>query len=281
MATRIWHQSMTDLDRLPGYKAMLGEHARRVGGSDFEVDLHGVRPETYAPGMAPVAMTRYRWAHHLVFTQFVENAVRAETEGYDAVAISCFVDPALDLARSAVDIPVVSSCETALLVAATIGTSFGLVTIDRSMVRILHGLVAQYGFADRVRAITTLDPPMDEFELDEAFVGRGPLLERFTTEARRLIERHDIDVLIPAEGVLNTMLVRNGLREIDGVPVLDSYGALLQFADMRVRLRRSTGLETSRRTAYAKAPAEMMQHLRRLTCSVLEAGASAPGTAQS
>lgn len=281
MATRIWHQSMTDLDRLPGYKAMLGEHARQVGGTDFEVDLHGVRPETYAPGMAPVEMTRFRWAHHLVFTQFVENAVRAEAEGYDAVAISCFVDPALDLARSAVDIPVVSSCETALLVAATIGTSFGLVTIDRSMVRILHGLVAQYGFADRVRAITTLEPAMNEFELDEAFVGRGPLLERFSAEARRLIAQHDIDLLIPAEGVLNTMLVRNGLREVDGVPVLDSYGALLQFADMRVRLRRTTGLQTSRRTAYAKAPAEMMQHLRRLTCSVLEQGASATGPGRS
>ena len=40
-------------------------------------------------------------------------------EGYDAVAVSCFADPGLELARSLVDIPVVSSCETALLVAST------------------------------------------------------------------------------------------------------------------------------------------------------------------
>lgn len=274
MTVRIWHQSMTDLERLPGYAAMLAEHARQVGGADFRVDLHGVHPETYPPGMAPVEMTKYRWAHHLVFTQFVENAIRAQAEGYDAVAISCFVDPALELARSVVDIPVVSSCETALLVSATIGTAFGLITIDQSMVRILHELVARYGFADRVRVITTLDPPMDEFELDEAFAGRGPLVERFTAEARRLIERHDIDVLIPAEGVLNTMLVRNRVRAIDGVPVVDSYGALLQFADMMVRLRKTTGLGTARRMAYAKPPAEMMQHLRRLTGAVLEQAAS-------
>lgn len=276
MATRIWHQSMTDLERLPGYKAMLGEHARQVGAADFQVDLHGVDPLTYAPGMAPVEMTKYRWAHSLVFTQFVENAVRAESEGYDAMAISCFVDPALELARSAVDIPVVSSCETALLVSATIGNAFGLITIDQSMVRILRELVARYGFADRVRVITTLEPPMDEFELDEAFVGRGPLVQRFTAEARRLIALHDIDVLIPAEGVLNTMLVRNRVRDIDGVPVLDSYGALLQFAEMMVRLRRTTGLGTARRMAYAKPPPEMMRHLRRLTSSVLEQGAARP-----
>ena len=115
---------------------------------------------------------------------------------------------------------------------------------------------------------------MDEFELDEAFAGRGPLVERFTAQARRLIELHDIDVLIPAEGVLNTMLVRNRVRDIDGVPVLDSYGALLQFADMLVRLRRTTGLATARRVAYAKPPVAMMQNLRRLTASVLEQGAA-------
>lgn len=270
MTSRIWHQSMTDLDCLPGYRAMLSEHARQVGNGDFTVDVHGVHPDTYPPGVAPVEMTRYGWAHHLIFDQFVENAVRAEVEGYDAVAISCFVDPALDLARSAVDIPVVSSCETALLVASTIGEAFGLITIDRSMVRVLRELVTRYGFADRVKVIATLDPAMDEFELDEAFERRGPLVERFTAQAQQLIEHYDFDVLIPAEGVLNTVLVRNGVREIEGVPVLDSYGALLQFADMRVRMRRTTGLATARRMAYAKPPADVMRSLRRVTSGVLE-----------
>lgn len=274
MPTRIWHQSMTDLERLPGYAAMLGEHARQVGADDLRVDLHGVLPQTYPAGMAPVEMTRFPWAHHLVFDQFIENAIRAEAEGYDAVAISCFVDPALELARSAVDIPVVSSCETALLVSSMIGHAFGMITIDPSMVRIVRELACRYGFGERVKVVTTLDPPMDEFELDEAFHGRGPLVERFTAEARRLIALHDIDVLIPAEGVLNTMLVRNRVREIDGVPVLDSYGALLQMADMMARLRRTTGLIAARRLAYAKPPPELMRHLRRLTIGVLQRGAA-------
>lgn len=273
MATRIWHQSMTDLERLPGYRAVLADHAQRIGAGDFEVTLHGVRPGTYPPGVAPVELTRFPWAHHLIFDQFVENAVRAEAEGYDAMAISCFVDPALALARSAVDIPVVSSCETALMVAGSIGDAFGLITIDRSMVRILRGLVAAYGCTPRVRAIETLDPPMDEFELDEAFQGRGPMLDAFRAHARSLIERYDVDVLIPAEGVLNTMLVRNGIQDVDGIPVLDSYGALLQHADMLVRLRRRAGLATGRRGAYAKPPAEVMNHLRRLTASMLREAA--------
>lgn len=277
MPTRIWHQSMTDLERLPGYKTMLAEHALRVGNGLLQVDLHGVLPETYPPGVAPVALTKYRWAHHLVFDQFVENAVRAEIEGYDAVAISCFVDPGLELARSAVDIPVVSSCETALLVSAAIGHSFGLITIDPAMVRIVGELVSKYGFANRVRFIESLDPPMDEFVLDQAFQGIGPLVPSFSAQARRLIAQHDVDVVIPAEGVLNTMLVRNGIREIDGVPILDSYGALLQMAEMMVRLRHTTGLGPSRRLCYAKPPPDLMSPLRRLTAGVLERGARPAG----
>lgn len=266
---RIWHQSMTDLERLAGYKAMLGDHARRVCGSELSVDLHGLLPRSYPPGVPPVALTQYRWAHHLLNIQIVENAIRAETEGYAAVAISCFVDPALDLARSTVDIPVVSSCETALLVASVIGGSFGLITIDVSMVRILRELVSRYGYVDRVRDVVTLDPAVDEFELDQAFSGNGPLIDRFIAEARKLIAQ-GADVIIPAEGVLNTVLVRNGIREIEGVPVLDSYGSLLRFAEMLIKLRHLSGLTVSRRGRFAKAPNELMDHLRILTGDVCQ-----------
>ena len=44
-------------------------------------------------------------------------------------------------------------------------------------------------------------------------------------------------------------------------------------AEMMARLRSRTGLSTGRRTAYAKAPADVMRHLRRITSSVLERGA--------
>jgi hypothetical protein len=75
MTIRIWHQSLTDLTQLPGYARMLEEHARRICGADTVVDLHGLRPGTYPGGMAPVEMTRYRWAHHLAFA-FAEILVQ-------------------------------------------------------------------------------------------------------------------------------------------------------------------------------------------------------------
>jgi len=269
MGIRIWHQSLTDLTLLPGYTAMLRDHARRVCAPDTTVDLHGLAPGTYPPGMAPIEMVRYRWAHHLAFVQIVENCIRAEREGYDAVAISCFVDPGLEEARSVVDIPVVSSLETALLIASTAARSFGLVAIDETMAVTLGELVHRYGYERRVAKIEAMNPSITEFELDAAFTGSPALVDRFASQARRMI-KEGVDLVIPAEGVINTVLVRNACSAVDGVPVLDSYGSLLSFAEMLVRLQRRTGLKTSRRGAYARPPESLVRHLRRITAGVLD-----------
>lgn len=268
MTTRIWHQSYTDLTQLPGYAGMLAEHARAVSAPDTAVTLHGLRPGTYPEGMPPIAMVGYRYAQQLADMQVIENIVTAEREGYDAVAISCFLDPGLEEARSMVDIPVVSSCETALLVSSVIGRSVGLLTLAEPMAEHLRDLVARYGYRERVAAVAVMDPPIDEHDLDKAFAGSPDFVERFSDQARRLIEQ-GVDVIIPAEGMLNTALVKNRVRAVDGVPVLDSYGSLIVLAETMVRLRRLTGLEVSRVGAYGKPDAGLMSGLRGIVAGVM------------
>lgn len=271
---KIWVQSFTDLTALPGYRAMLAEHAGLVCNAGTHVDVHGVQPGTYPNGMAPGDMSEYAWARHLVDMQIVENIVRAEREGYDAVAVSCFADPGLEMARSLVDIPVVSSCETALLVASTVGRSFGLLAHDKGMARILEDLVDAYGFEGRVGVVGALDPPLNEIDIDGAFHGSSAFTDRMASECRSLIAR-GADVIIPAEGALNVALVRNGLQVVDGVPVLDSYGALLGMAELLVRMRQTSGLSTGRNGRYARPPASLVKHLSGVTGGVLQHAASA------
>ena len=266
---KLWHQSFTDLSSLPGYASMLAELGRRVCSPGTSLDLHGVMPGTYPPGVAPVDLGGYRWVMEMIQHQVIENCIRAEREGYDAVAISCFADPGLELVRSLVDIPVVSSLETALLVTSTIGRRPGLLTLDDSMVRMMERLVGDYGFRERLAGIDQLRPPLTELDLDKGFSGSAELVARFRENARRLIAQ-GADVLIPAEGVLNALMVRNGLVEVDGVPVLDSYGAVLAMAEMLVHLKQRTGLTASRIGAYAKPPGSTVEHIRNITVRALQ-----------
>jgi allantoin racemase len=105
---RLWHQSISELDHLPHYQQMLIEHASRVIDADTVLDVHGMRKGTYPDGVAPIDVLGAPWCHYLANIQIIENAIKAESEGYDAVAITCFHDPGLQEARSVVDIPVVS-----------------------------------------------------------------------------------------------------------------------------------------------------------------------------
>ncbi len=268
MTTRIWHQSYTDLTRLPGYRDMLAAHAARVGDPQTKVELHGLRPGTYPEGMPPIAMVGYKYATHLADIQIVENARRAEAEGYDAMAISCFLDPGLEQARGMVNIPIVSSCETALLMSCLVGRSVGLVTLDEPMAEHLRKLVDAYGFAGRVKFVEAMDPPIDEFELDAAFGGSPEFVERFSRDVKRLAGS-GVDVIIPAEGVLNIALVKNNVSMIEGMTVIDSYGALIKMAETAAALRRKAGLEVSRAGAYACPPQGLVPNLHQVLAQVL------------
>jgi Asp/Glu/hydantoin racemase len=260
MGVRIWQQSITDLDQLPEYRSTLAGHARTVCAADTEVDVHGVRPGSYPDGLTPIEAIAFPWCHRLLSLQIVQGALEADRQGYDAVAVSCFFDPGLVEARSVVDIPVVSMCETAFLVASSIGRRYGLIGLDEAHAQFLHGLAREYGVADRIAAIVPLRPAVTEADLDAVHGGGGDLGERVGRAAEAAVAR-GADVLIPAEGVLNTALMRQGLRAIGGVPVLDAYGALLAYAEMLVRLQRTTGLAVSRAGGYARPDDATAAHI--------------------
>jgi Asp/Glu/hydantoin racemase len=267
--TRIWHQSITDLSLLPGYESLLLTHAANVLDPSISVDVHGLRQGTYPDGLHPIDNSRYRWIQHLTAVQIVKNCMQAEREGYDAVAISCFLDPGLEEARSMVDIPILSACETALATAATFGKRFSLLTIDDAMVPVLAELARRYGHTQHIASITALQPAVTERDLDAAFSGDKAKLDIVLDQIRGSIAK-DTDIIIPAEGVLNSMLVRNGMSEIAGLPVLDSYGALLLSAEMYARLTKKTSLRMSRAGSHDRPPMEIARQLESVTIDVLQ-----------
>lgn len=258
MTTHIWYQSLTDLDRLPGYERQLTEHAAASARPDTHVDIHGVTPGTYPDGVSPIDVLRYPAAEHLLNVQVLRNALRAETAAYDAFAVGCFFDPVLTELRSAVDIPVVSICESTLAMSAHAGQRLGLVGIAGTNRDRLKALVERYGQGPRVAAIVGIDPPLTEDDLDAAYDTPAQLLSRFEAAGRRCADA-GVDLVIPAEGVLNSLLTHTSVRRLAGLPVVDALAALLAHAEALVHLRRTTGLATSRQHGLARAPQYVLE----------------------
>ncbi|MGE0314422.1 MAG: aspartate/glutamate racemase family protein [Lautropia sp.] len=260
---RIWHQSFTDLTVMPIYRSTLARHAADVMGSDAQVSVHGLRAGTYGEGVAPIDAIRHRYVAAVQGLQVCDAAMVAEREGFDAVAIGCFFDPALREARSLVNIPVASLGESCALTACSLGRRFGLVTLCADQSEDYSDMMMAYGLERRFAGAVALDPPIDEFALEADEATAQDIEARFDAAAARVIA-NGADIVIPADGVLNEFLVRRGrLQSQADVPVMDSLGVLFQHAAYLARLARTTGSSVSRRQLYTKPSQSMIDHVRR------------------
>ena len=258
---RIWHQSFSDLDRVPLYRRTLARHADAVMPPGDCVVLHGLRRGTYGPDFAPIHAIRHRYLEFLNETQVCEAALEAERQGYDAFALACFYDPALRSVRSLVDIPCVGLSETSMLVACSLGHRFGLVSLEESQRAQHEELARAYGLGDRLAAVVPMHPPVDEYMLEADEEQSRPFVRSFEAACTRLVAA-GAEVVIPGDGFLNEMVWRTGLRTAAGVPVLDALGTLFHHAAFMAGLRSRLGIGVSRALHYAKPPPQMLVEAR-------------------
>jgi allantoin racemase len=275
---RIWHQSFSDLDRAPVYRATLARHAKAALPPGDSVMLHGLRPGTYGPDFAPIHAIRHRYLEYLNEAQVVEAALAAERAGYDAFALGCFYDPALRAVRSLVDIPCVGLSETCMLVACSLGQRFGLVSLEASQRAQHEELARAYGLRQRMAGVVAMHPPIDEYSLEGDEDTARPLLEAFGEACGRLVEM-GAEVIIPGDGFLNEFVWRHSLRTSHGAVVMDAIGTLFRYAQFMVGARGSIGLQVSRAGHYARPSAPMLAQARAAAGAIDMAESSFSGNA--
>jgi allantoin racemase len=258
---KIWHQSMTELDRIGVYKTSLERHALRVLEPRQAIEVHGLPKGAYR-GRSPTAALSNAFAHHRILDPVLDNAVRAERLGFDAFIVGSYSEPFLRELRSAVDIPVVSIAEATFLVACSIGRLAAPISNDPGIATLVRQSVQMHGLAQRIQSPRSITPPLDELQLAEAFADPLPLIRSFTETARAAILEH-ADVIIPAEGVLSELLYDNQVTVIDSVPVMDSFGVTWAYAAMLVALRTTSGLSVSRSGYYRRSDVGLIAELTR------------------
>jgi Asp/Glu/hydantoin racemase len=241
------------------YKRGLEAHASNILGDDAEVVVHGLPAGTYG-GVSATAALGNAYTYHRLLSPVIENAIRAEKEGYDAFVIGSFSEPFLREIRSAVDIPVASLVESGLLVGCSLGSYVALISNAPAVQWMTKTAVDKHRLASRVLDVAALDPAFDEPQLASAYADPGPVLSVFTTTAERLVAS-GADVIIPAEGVLAGLLIQHGIRQVGAAPVLDVFAVTWAYALMQLRLWSKTGLRVGRSWQYRRDDLAMIDGL--------------------
>ena len=253
---RIWWQSFVDRDQNAPYLDALQVYLREIASEGAEIDVHGMSPGDRDFG---------RLAEHRCATLAIDNAIAAETAGYDAFVLGHFQDAGLYTMRSAVRMPVIGLGETSLHCAAQLGRRIALVTID-PVFTVWHLEQAElYGLRDRVFEVVGMGAVVEDFA--RAFAGDEQAGESMLTRFRELCEplvAAGADVVVPA-GALPGLLLRDQRGLVVGhAPVVNCVAVTLAGAEMWVKIRALTGLEPSRGPSFAPAPPGAVADFRSL-----------------
>jgi allantoin racemase len=258
---RLWHQSRTELARLPKYADAMAAHFRRVGGPDTVVDLHGLAPSTYVTEY-PGHDNRYVYLAYLHSLQLLRNVQQAEAEGYDGFLIMNLPENIHEEAQSLVDIPVISYAQASMYSAAMLGRRFAILTMIDDYIPLYEAHIQKYGMQSRAWGVQSLG--YDYKTIFEAFDDPAPVVERVAEVTRRLARDHGVDVVIPGEAPVSTVLSVAGLTRVDEIAVVDCLGVTLKFGEMLVDLAATTGLRASASDFFsARPPANRLAEVER------------------
>jgi allantoin racemase len=179
----------------------------------------------------------------LVVPDFLRKSREAEQAGCDAIICDCFGDPGVHAARELVDIPVIGAGESSVLLAASLGQRFSVVTVLPSVFTMIENLVRRAGVDGKLASIRSVDIPVLQLHEKDKMV--SVLLEQMI---RAIKEDKAHALILGCTGMmgvaknLQSQLVSKGFD----VPVVDPVGASVKQAEAMVSL----GLRQSRLTYH-------------------------------
>jgi len=155
----------------------------------------------------------------------LEEAEKAQREGFDAVAMSCFLDVGLDAMREALDIPVVGACQASLHLASLLGSKFSIITAGNGgAVRTIEDLVNKYGFKSKLASIRQVNLTPLQFAVE-----KQELKKKILVEAKKAIREDGGNVIIFGCSGMN---VAPWLQEQVNLAVVDPLIAVIKILEV-------------------------------------------------
>ena len=251
---RLWFQGLVPLtEQSQSYFDARAEHARTMCDGQTVVDFRSAPPRFFPPGVSPADMARTRGGERLFELLVADAAIKAEAEGYDALAIGVIQDSGLKLARTLVDIPVAGYGQAAALLSRCWGSHLGVLAFNPDLFSLISGRLSTH-VPGGVLAVEDVRLSYEEVlrSFTDAAAGEW-LRERVSAAAARLVSA-GADVLVPGQTLLSEAVWHVGLRQVAGAVLIDGLAATVTLAESMVTLRQRTGITASRNTGGWRQP---------------------------
>ena len=239
------------------YAQKLAAILQNAAAPGTTVEVHGLGPDK-------AIADQYRYLEFRDTGEIVDNGLKAEREGYDAFLIGNIFEPGLHALRELLNIPVIGLCEASVHLACLMGASFSVVNVNPKFARRVTENVASYGLSSRLVSIDQMAVERAG-QFDRAFEDdavKTSVIEQFHTAARQGLVK-GAECVIPAGGIVMTILAEAGIHAVDNAPVVNGLIALVKIGELAVNMCALTGHFTSKRLTYAPPSGALLDDIRR------------------
>lgn len=155
-------------------------------------------------------------------------AQQGEKEGFDAIILDCFLDPALSECRELVHIPVMGACQSSCSLASRIAGRFSVIGILENADRCIRENIRRYSLEQQLVSIPVINTPVVELHSCET-----DLVDKITEAAYQAVRRDGTRAVVFGCTCMFTAVdgVSAKLRErgVD-IPVIEPFRAALYDA---------------------------------------------------
>ena len=180
---------------------------------------------------------------------------------YDAVIGLCFFDTMAREARQVLNIPFLVPGEVSMRMASMMGIKFGVVTASDSASMIVEDNIRKYGLRDNAVPTRAMPLGLGTDDWADCHTDAHGMIGKFTEVSRKLIE-DGAEIIIPGCMAVDPVLALapgcerdypNGLREVDGVPVMNVSALTVKLTEVFVAMDKAGLPWISRKLYYASA----------------------------
>lgn len=154
---------------------------------------------------------------NLIAGHAVLQALAEHHEGFDAAILAISFDTALAEARALLPIPVYGITEAALMKAAALGGSIGVITLGATSLPLYQSVFARYPASASIADVGVVDVASVQ-----AYVAAERLEELVLGEINRMAARHAVATIVicgaAVAGIAERLQPQTACKLVDGVP---------------------------------------------------------------
>ncbi len=164
----------------------------------------------------------------LASPEIIKMAVNAEKEGYDAVVLYCFSDPAIAACREVLSIPVIGAGQASILTACGLGYNFSLIVTEETRIPEKKNFVSSLGInPNKLASIQSIELSYEEMEKD-----KEKTLSTLAKAANKCICEDNAEVIVL--GCLSFLGIGKRLSDKINIPVIDPAFIAVSTAELYV-----------------------------------------------